>query len=548
MISKEAIQEILGIKEAVHLTPEEMADKLNITFYPFDEREVSKNVLQFRKQIESAFRRLKVNIVPYERALETVPMRKVLRRIRRIIFANFFHIFQIIFRKNPTEQVVPLSAVMNALQRKRIKRGISVVATGNYHTDNLPMGKTSSFVESSVITTLDFPQCINTETEFHEHFDTAMHLFAYHMTNIVLAVDDSKWLLYNFNASHPIYSLHTDFEKNILHALIPKIVAPIRPCRFSEFIVEHSPFDTQDDIHKPLVEDLIKAGQSLEKTGLYPKGKKIDDLPFRNSFYRWIGKIHLDNRNGMSYGFLARQLPITLARVFSLKEAEEKYKTSYRPDKDYFSVGEKLFLIIELSNKEKICLSVPDVWVITQRSGSDKTHVNPDRDLIKMGLVGGMMRLQAPKSFRLTSDYKTSFDTRVILAHAVGNAVIASVLNFLDSRAPFVEWAIKSGFAISHWHGYFNPNFVPLGWYVHGTANPHVACSSPQSAMYSLQGKFTAFFTALQKNEDYRGDIHIEPHHGTNITYPSLQEFARFLKENPTATTLGNKYLSLYNT
>ena len=421
-----------------------------------------------------------------------------------------------------------------------------MVATGNYKDDMLPMGRTLSFTESSIITILDFPQNINTETEFHKHFDTAMSLFAYHMTNIVLAVNETHWLLYNFNASHPIYSLKQDFEKNILHALIPKIVAPIRPCKSSDFIIEPTPFDIHDTTHKQFVNDVVAAGQTLEKTGLYPTGKKIDDLPFRNSFYRWIGKIHLDNRNGMSYGFLARQLPISLSEVALLENVKIKYREHYRQEKDYFYVGTRLFLIFELNGTTKVVLQVPEVWVITQRSGSNKTHINPERDLIKMGLIAGTMRLQTPQGFRLTNDYKTSFDTRVILAHAIGNALVASLLRHINPDAPFVKQATQGGFAISHWHGYFNPESIPEGWHTHGIYNPHVACSSPQSAIYALQGKLTAFFDAFQKNEMYKGDIHIEPHHGTNMTYTSLQEFASFLKTYPTSTTLGNKYLSRY--
>jgi hypothetical protein len=249
----------------------------------------------------------------------------------------------------------------------------------------------------------------------------------------------------------------------------------------------------------------------------------------------------------MSYGFLARQFPIVPSRTFSIQEAKEKYKMYYRADKDYFRVGKKLFLIIEPPNQEKICFKVPDVWVLTQRSGSNKTRINPDRDLIKMGLVDGVMHLQAPKEFKLTNDYKTSFDTRVILAHAVGNAIVASMINFFDPHAPFLVQAKKNGFAISHWHGYFNQSLVPSGWHVHGIANPHVSCSSPQSALYAIQGKFSVFFEAMTKKEKYYGDIHIEPHHGTNIVYSSLREFGDFLLSHPTATTLGNKYLTLYN-
>jgi hypothetical protein len=172
------------------------------------------------------------------------------------------------------------------------------------------MDRTSSFTESSVITILDLPKDVTSDASFHKHFDTAMEMFAHHMTNIVLAVTDEKWIIYNFNASHPVYKINEDFDQKVLKALIPKIVAPIRPCKFSEFIVKKESFDPFDAHHKEATLDMVESGNLLEKTGLYPEGKKIDSLPFRNSYYRWIGKLHLDNRNGMSYGFLARQVLI----------------------------------------------------------------------------------------------------------------------------------------------------------------------------------------------------------------------------------------------
>src|SRR5205823_2027516 len=135
------------------------------------------------------------------------------------------------------------------------------------------------------------------------HFNTALSLFAYHMTNIVLAVNEKKWLLYNFNASHPIYDVDNNFKEDVLHALIPKIAAPIRAHRYSEFIIREQAFDIDDQEHSMFVDDLVEGSRIFDSTGLYPKGKKISDLNFRNKYYRWIGQIHLDHRNCMSYGF-----------------------------------------------------------------------------------------------------------------------------------------------------------------------------------------------------------------------------------------------------
>ena len=322
MLSTDTMRAILGIEESVRLTSEEMADKLNITFYPYNENDISPNVKAFTERLERTLHELRANIVPYEEALEYIPIRKRLRRVFRIVLNDIWFFLQRLAGRNPSVPFIGVSVARGALRPRRIKAGISVIASGEQSTGNLPMDNTSSFRRSSVITVLDRPDNIKEETEFQEHFDTAMHLFAYHMTNIVLAVTDTEWIVYNFNASHPVYRIDDRFSERVLSALIPKIVAPIRPYRFSEFVVQQGGFDPHDTLHEALVYDLINSGALLEKTGLYPPGKKIEELPFRNKFYEWIGKIHLDNRNGMSYGFLAVQMPVTPSRVMTLEDAE----------------------------------------------------------------------------------------------------------------------------------------------------------------------------------------------------------------------------------
>jgi hypothetical protein len=81
MLNQNTIQAILGITEKVYLEPEEMADKMNITFFPFDEVKVSSEVLYFRQKLEDTFNELHVNIVPYEESLTMIPLRKVFRNI-----------------------------------------------------------------------------------------------------------------------------------------------------------------------------------------------------------------------------------------------------------------------------------------------------------------------------------------------------------------------------------------------------------------------------------------------------------------------------------
>jgi hypothetical protein len=181
---------------------------------------------------------------------------------------------------------------------------------------------------------------------------------------------------------------------------------------------------------------------------------------------------------------------------------------------------------------------------LSLRSGSNKTNFDPKTDVIKMGIKNGVMKIQLSKYIKeLSGDYKPSFDTKVILALAVGNAINASVSKLFNFSPEFVSNLETEGCSLSHWHGYFKQDLIPEHVYEYGRVNPHVACSSPQSAIYALDGKLKCFRTLLEENKTYIGDIHVEPHHGSNICYPKLVDLVNSILQNKEMVALGNKYL-----
>lgn len=524
-ISLDAIQKILGINEDVPVTPEEMAKMIRVTFYPWHNHKVSNNIVAFSEKLRSAFLELGVEVVPYDQAFGGMSLKRKLKIILAVLMGK-----------------MPKGVKIG----KKIKEGIAVITLGEGLTGKLAMDNIMGFAKNTVITILDMPEGIDSETEFHKHFDTAMNLFAYHMTNIAIVVNEKIWIPYNFNASHPVYTLQNNFKEDILKGLIPKIAAPIKPPKLREFTVLEDRFDPYDTKHKKLVDDFLENGTTLEKTGLYPPGKLLNDLPFRNEFYRWIGKIQLDDRNGMSFGFLARQMPLTLSKVLSLEELSDQAGVDLNNKLgEVVSLLDKDYLLLEAGGR-RIALEIPEVWVITQRSGSKKTNINPDKDLLKMGIKSGRMLMQVPQNLELTPSYKPSFDTKVILAHAVANALIGMILKDRNPDDTFAKNLEENGMAIAHWHGYINPAAVPAGWSIFGENNLPVSCSTYQSAIFALSGKIQNFLKLFAENIEYKGDIHIEPHHGSNICTASLKALGDFLTHREDVSKLGNYYLKQY--
>ncbi len=544
MLSQEAIQKILGIDEEVHTDPQNMAKQMNFTVIPFEQESVSPQIFAAYELLMATLSKYGVRHTDYADAFQVVPFRKRAKRFAKLVINDAIWLFNHAFGIPQKNFFIDWQTIRSLTARLRFKKGICIISLGELPADDLPMQKITNFKDNSIVTILDFPKNISRESDFETHFDTAMGLFAYHMTNIVIAADDEKWMIYNYNASHPIFRIDSpEFEDHILRGLIPKIVAPISPHRFSEFKIAETRFDPRDAVHAPIIKDLIDGSKLFNQTDLFPKGKSIDDLPFRKNFHKLIGKMHLDNRSGMSFGFFAKQMPSVLPTLTPLSESEARALEGSQ-SKDFFQDRDgRLCVLFEIEGQAYSC-QVPDVWVMSIRSGADKTNIDPSKDLLKMGLRNGRMWIELPLGLKIDSTYKPSFDTKVILAHAVGNALIAAIAKHFGTNGEFVRAIEEDGFSMSHWHGYFNNAFIPKCVYEYGKGNPHVACSSPQSAIYALEGKLVNFeLQSIRNKLEYGGDIHVEPHHGSNVNYPNLVKLGTYLNENKDAVALGNKYL-----
>jgi hypothetical protein len=545
MISQSAIEKILGIHEKVEMSPDEMVKKLKVSFYPHRDK-ANMRLSKFADDLKDSLDRLGVEIVPYDSIYERRPLKKRIRRFVRFIAFNVVWVVRKVGGMSEVNSYIPFRSILELSSSRKIKKGICIVCIGEQDVEKLMMQYISSFKDNSIITILDFPENVDRETDFKTHFDVAMKLFAYHMTNIVIGVNENDWIVYNFNASHPIYALNDGkFDQHVLHALIPKIVAPISPHKLEEFMIVPEKFNANDETHSAVISEMQQGALLFDKTGLYPEGKQIDELPFRHPFHRLIGKLHLDNRNGMSFGYLAFQMKTELSVPILFEDFEKDHPKAFNDSDMFVDPTNNYIYIVCTINRKKNVLKVPDIWVMTIRSGADKTHFNRNTDLIKIGLINGKMMLQLPEGLKISKDYKPSFDTKVILAHAVGNAMIASIIQSYDRKHPFVVSVKDRGVSMSHWHGYFNNELLPTGIDMYGKENLHVSCSSPQSAVYALDGKLKSFSDKIERNElaIYNGDVHIEPHHGINITFPSLVALAQYIVDNPKSSVLGNKYL-----
>jgi hypothetical protein len=126
-------------------------------------------------------------------------------------------------------------------------------------------------------------------------------------------------------------------------------------------------------------------------------------------------------------------------------------------------------------------------------------------------------------------DYRPSYDTQTILAHGMANALLACVLADEVPDAVFLRQFAEGGTALAHWHGGLDVRLLPDGYHVFGAGNPPVSCSTHQSSLFALAGKLAVLAEDRSTLGRYRGDVHVEPHHGINVTWPTLAGLAREL-------------------
>jgi hypothetical protein len=327
------------------------------------------------------------------------------------------------------------------------------------------------------------------------------------------------------------YKYHNDqtFQEQVFKALIPKLAAPIIPPRLSDIRYKTGSLQTHSKQYQEYANDFIACGKILSQDPTFMAHTSVESLNYRNKYYKRIVRVYLDKRSGMSYGFLVWQLPTSIHPVLNKFQTESLLKDTDKSGKSIFFLNNKFYIRITLNERDYI-LEVPDVYVLSTRSGCQKTQINPDKDLVRMGLSKGRIIFEMPQHTEQRDDIKPSYDTITILAHAIGNALLGSILMTFDNQTTFPSVLKNRGVSMLHWHGYPTEDVIPTGYVLHGIDQPSVPCASPQSAIYALLGKFQSLQRILEKNTCFRGDVHIEPHHGTNITgVMSLADTAQWI-------------------
>ncbi len=486
-LSPDAVQTLLGLEQDVPLKIDHMARQLCVTFSP--NPNLSKPLKQFTSRLHQVLLMLDAQVLSFDDALDT--------------------------------------------QTQKVRAETVIFAPGEAKTEELAINHVSNLYNNPVIGIFEGPCPAHHMQTTQEKLDAIVGVLAWHMIHIAIFVDTDSWTICTMNGGITSYSNQDDFLKAVQTSLVPKLTAQVVPPNKSHKIHwQPGKFDPAKPRCESCLNEFSESGKIWAENELMLSHTCVESLEYRNAFYKRIVKTYLDHRSGMSYGFLAHQLPVIVKPAFSLPEAQSRYPGVNWHEKDVVFAGDRCFVQLCVDGTTYV-LEVPEVWVLSTRSGCNKTNLEPETDIVRMGLCNGEIILEPPIGHDDSRVCNPSYDTLTILSHALGNALLAGLSMALQINNRFTEQLQTRGCSLTHWHHYLERSTLPDGHFLHGAQNPSVACSTPQSAIYALLGKFNAFEMACSAGKEFLGDVQVEPDHGTNFSSVlSLSEAARWINRH----------------
>lgn len=414
------------------------------------------------------------------------------------------------FRELGVREIAPQEALNSAGQ---LVEGVVPLFLGDPQIDFLSLDQLplQNLYSSQMVGIFDRESPVDESSNLQARLDSIVEVMTAHLVTLCLFVAEEQWVMCTMNGAVAVYENGNSITEDVAQGLVSKLAARVMPPRVSDITCRFESFDPLSTEFSAIVSDYTSSIPVWAKSGLIAAHTSVDRLPFRSPMHRLLVTAYLDDRSGMSYGFLSWQLPAACQPAIPLQQFGAEWTTGTHYDRN-----RQRWVRARLGG-EDYAIPVPDVSVICTRSGCRKDQLDPSRDLVRLTLSEGKVLLDTPRGITQAEDCRPSYDTFTILGSALGNCLAASVLKALKPEAVFPRTLSTTGLSLSHWHGYLSDAQAPAGYVRHGAKNPGVCCSTPQSAIYALGGKLNALELALSSGREFLGDVHIEPHHGTNL-------------------------------
>ncbi len=510
--------------------PTEMSERVTVTFKPIPKNYPDTEINAYRERLRNSLLSNGVNVISWEDATiedasygmfsKLMGLRSVRRKVNAVIDV----------KKKLSPLRWFLSKVAENIYRfvRKDTLSVSSILKISGWADDFTVGYLQDPYNTQVITIMSLdPEFENEDTTYERKISLGLKNLITNMSEIVIGVSHRNFAIINMNLSDSIYT-HGQLDDFVLYSLIPKIYAPIKPPVLTRFSV--SEYDPKEFEY---AQKLSALGADLKSTDLFPAGSKFVDAIKRLSHRDVANKI-LDGRTGVSYGFIALAEPpgydgdkyIDRDMWNSLQEI-----ASYNPDEVRAASNDRWY-VKTLLGDETVYQQVPDIWIVTSRSGCDKTNLNPDSDIVRIGLVKGKLHLEIPRGVDLgRKDIRPSFDTYVILSQTLSSALYAPSL-------------IEKEMSILHFHGYPDPCWFGVSEHHAGARNPSLPCGTVEAALLNYSAVYE---TATKNGSDIKLLCLVESDHGVNVLGPDREYLVQRLLAGSSEghILLGGKYLPM---
>jgi hypothetical protein len=495
--------------------PEIMAQKLKITFRPLPKGYKEPAIIKFREQLLQKLQDCGVQIEDWESATKemnyeiTIPLTNLRKTIKtRVVKAHVSAVIDVERKPNLLSKLKICVAenLYNLYSQfiwKQQKQSVSKIAQFiSWAEENIQPVEDPTNTQIIVLTDLD-EQFVSPKLPYQQKIPIGVNTLVRTFSEIVIGVSSDRISILNMNLSDSIFPIGS-IDDFVLKSLTPKIYVPILPLPLSRFTI------TQYDPNQShYAAQLVKFGQELASTELLPSGFKIDDVIQRKS-HRDIVDWMANGRTGVSYGFVAYAEPPQYVGAVEILASEWENLSpipGFSSDELRLNQIGRRYLKTKIGNEYRY-KQIPDIWVVSSRSGSKKTELNLQTDILRIGLQDRLL-LQLPEAINPSAgDIKPSYDLYVMVAIALSASLYAPEL--IENGAPMV-----------HFHGY-----PSLDWfksdkeYYTGVHNPSVPCGTYESGVFNFLGIYDL---VQQHGTDIALASLIEPDHGTNIIGRDLE-------------------------
>jgi TubC N-terminal docking domain len=504
------------------IDPKLMAQRLTITFRPVPKGYRKREILRFRAELEEKLRSYGVRVIPWQKA--TTEFRYEIN----IPFINWKQSIKTKVVKAGVNAVIDVDrppsfiGIFNQLIAEKLYQLYSRFIWKEQKISVSKIGKLIGWAEDCaakyiedptntqviVLTELD-REFVNPQTSYQQKIKIGLNTLIRTFSEIAIGVSASRFSILNMNLSDSVFS-RQEIDNFVFKSLIPKVYVPIFPLPLSKF--QLGKFNPQES---NFAQKLVTLGNKLADTNLFPPGAKLSEVIKRQS-YRDIVNVIVNGRTGVSYGFIAYAEPPHYIGEIEITENEWE---SLHPVQG-FSIHEvrqnnigRRYLKTQVRGEYKF-KQIPDIWILSARSGSNKTNLSLESDLLRIGLTDRLL-LQLPEKVNpQTADIKPSYDVYVMLALAMSAALYAPSL-------------IKNGMPMAHFHGYPAIEWFKQHEYYAGVENPSVPCGTYESGVFNF---LSIYNLVNQYGENIALASLIEPDHGTNIIASNVDYLIERLK------------------